>query len=356
MAQKKKHVSLTRIITYTPTHIISTIATIAMLFMIVWYPLSKFFTRDPVPEFIANVPKRQAAGVQATTRVKAGLHYENFREFDILKNKFVADVIVWFLFDPTAISLDTIGKFSFERGEIKWRSEPNTRMIGSKLFARYDVRVDFSTNLDHARFPLTDHRIYLVLLNQYLSPSEAIFDASRSGFSTSKSLYTGGWKPTKRTIFTGYSQARLDKHDVRTKVSHPRVIFGLAFRRTGFRKSFLVFVPIFLLFFLGLFSLLIDIRKNERLATGLSTASMTALLAYRFVIERISPEVGYFTLTDHLYTIFLGLTFIVFLLNIFSVKYLKKYDFIHVIKCASFLAMQVGLLVFWYWIIFYWGT
>ena len=59
-------------------------------------------------------------------RVNAGLRINNMREFDFINNKFAFDGIVWFVFDPAIVSLDTISNFAFERAEIKSKSAPET--------------------------------------------------------------------------------------------------------------------------------------------------------------------------------------------------------------------------------------
>ena len=48
-------------------------------------------------------------------------------------------------------------------------------------------------------------------------------------------------------------------------------------------------------------------------------AIVTAILAYRFVIESISPkDVGYFMLSDQLFFLFLGLISLIFVVNIIN--------------------------------------
>lgn len=354
MAPKHEISAYARIVRKNYLHIFAVIATLIVIASLVRGPMVDFFTTNPMPELIPYTPKRQTVAGGAASKISIGLHISNFREFDILKNKFIADFLIWFEFDPSAISLDTISKFNFDRGEIKSRSEPITRMIGNKLFAKYKARVEFASNLDHKFFPINDHRIDITIVNDYVSPDEALFSSSVAGFSISPSTYTGGWLPVRKSTHEGYARASLDKFDRRKHIAHPRVVFSIDFERAGYRKLFLIFVPIFLLFFLGLFSLIVDIQENNRLALTLSTASLTTLLGYRFVIENLSPKVGYFTLTDHLYTIFLGVSFVIFLLNIFSVQIHSHHRVIRTIKCTMFFIIQIMLLILWYWMLYHW--
>lgn len=47
--------------------------------------------------------------------------------------------------------------------------------------------------------------------------------------------------------------------------------------------------------------------------------SLTGLLVHRFVIDRLSPDIGYFTIVDYLYLVFLFSTFIVLVFNVYEI-------------------------------------
>ncbi|MBA2307439.1 hypothetical protein H0W26_04875, partial [Candidatus Dependentiae bacterium] len=118
--------------------------------------------KDILPEILPITPTKLAEFGGFPTSVKVGLFIRDFSEFDILKNEFIFAGIVTFEFDPAVIALETLGKFSFQRGEIIQISPPFTELRSGLLFARYAVRVKFKTGLNHAYFPLSGYRVSIV--------------------------------------------------------------------------------------------------------------------------------------------------------------------------------------------------
>ena len=84
---------------------------------------------------------------------------------------------------------------------------------------------------------------------------------------------------------------------------------------------------------------------------SLSTGTLTGLIAYRFVIERVVPNVGYFTLTDHIYNLFLLIIFLIFVVNILAVT-LKRNDIvIRAVKGGTLLFSQAALIASFYYLL-----
>ena len=99
------------------------------------------------PDIISITPAKIKEWGGDPTVVDVGLYIQSWQEFDVLKNSFTFDGILWFQFDPALISLDTVDKFSFEKGDIEHKSEASTKLIDGKLFAEYKVRVHFNSEL-----------------------------------------------------------------------------------------------------------------------------------------------------------------------------------------------------------------
>jgi len=278
---------------------------------------TEFTSTDPKPEFSILTPEsvRDFLGSSIGSKVDAGIHIENFQEFDMRKGLFIIDMIVWFKFNPAIISLDTIGKFTFEKGEIRHKSKPEVKLINDVMFARYNVRLKFTTNLNHRLFPFNDNRIFITLVNKKVSPSELIFESYESDFYLSKNMLISGWEKVDHAVMTGYVQATLDRHDPTTKIFYPLAIYFIDFSRTSARQAFILLLPIFIVLYLMFISLTFAFdRYGTRIS--LSTGNLAALLSYRFVIENAAPKVGYFMLTDHIFNLFLGMAFFILFLNI----------------------------------------
>ncbi len=275
---------------------------------------------DPMPELMSLTPATidQLGGSPGV--VKVGLYIKDFTEFDMLANNFIFSGILWFLFDPSIVSLETLSKFSFEKGEIQFLSAPSTRIVGGKLLARYDIRVKMKTNLVYTLFPFESHTLYITLDNNFVTPGELAFESSNNEFAVSPDIRNAGWRLKDMRVNTGYSHAQLEKHPSENDVYHPRVVFALDYAHSGMRQALTILLPLILTFFMAIFSFTMDPKKNYAPVLAISMGAVTALLAYRFVIENLSPKVGYFLISDYLFFLFLMGTFVIFLINMGGLK------------------------------------
>jgi hypothetical protein len=172
------------------------------------------------------------------------------------------------------------------------------------------LRIQFTSNLDYRDFPFDNHRVVITLANGAASPDDMMFDVKKASFIFNDAIYTASWRYQKHVVFKGYSYAELDKDDANKHEAAPQVQIIMDFKG-GWRKLFIIFVPLFLLSFLSAFALILT--KDQ---IFLSLGSISGLLAHRFVIESMSPTVGYFTVSDRLYIWLLIFSFLFFLINI----------------------------------------
>ena len=169
------------------------------------YRSSLYFTStDPTPVISKLTPKILENFGGNPSIVHTGVFINDFLTFDPVKNDFLFKGIIRFEFDPAVISLDTLGKFAFERAEILERSEPYTRIINDKLFVRYDIKVRFKTQLQYSYFPFDDHKVFLQLVHSFLSPEEMIFESSSADFIVRFSTASLGWSAIDRKVRTGF--------------------------------------------------------------------------------------------------------------------------------------------------------
>lgn len=294
----------------------------SLLLMIIFYnPVTEFQTHDDYPPIISLTPQRviEFGGTPAT--VITGMYIRDFPEFDMVKGIFVVDATVWFRFNPQLISLDRVSEFTFEKAEIVHKSEPYTRIDGKNLFARFDMRLKFNMPFNYSSFPLDDHRLNFTLANHFLSPSDAVFATSRSNLIVSPEIQVDGWDYVDKQIKTGYSEDKLDPNDVQQNVYHPRVIFSIDYERAGIRHIVSIFLPLLVIFFIALFSFSLNpITATVYNIVAMSSAAVTALIAYRFVIENMSPNVGYFMISDFIFIYFLLATSVILFVNVFGFK------------------------------------
>ncbi len=316
--------------------------------------LSLFRPLEKMTQLLSITPKKIKEWGGEPTIVQVGLYITNWHEFDVRDNHFVFDGVLWFQFDPALISLDTVGKFSFEKGEILKKSKPDTKLIDGKLFAEYEIRLRFTTNLIHHRFPLDDHRIFISMINTFVSPSEVIFKVNKSSFSISESVFIPDWKQIDYDVKSGYERQDIDKYDKRKVIRNPKVVFILDFRRSGVSLIMIILLPIFLIFFIGLFSFSFDPELAQMPIVLIATTTLTSLVAYRFIIQRMSPTVGYFLLSDLMFTLFLAFSFVVFVIGVNLVKSGKLQHTLVVARGVTFLLFHISFIVLWCYFLFYW--
>ena len=221
-------------------------------------------------------------------------------------------------------------------------------MIQGKLFVKYDIRVKFTTNLNYEYFPLDNHKVYLVFSNLSLSPNEVIFESSYNRFIVSDKIIISGWISPNRTVKSGYSLSALDKADSTKTIYTPILMFALEYQRMTLRNAFTIFLPLLLLFYITTFCFSLDPEKYFRAIISLNAASISSLLAYRFVIENMSPKVGYFMLSDYVFFLFLVsvcLTFVLSSIFMFFDEWYKRIicSFLHLVVMAGI----IYLFFFW---------
>lgn len=319
-------------------------------FMLAIYPYIRYYPLENSIPIMPITPEKIREWGAVPTRVKTGLYINNFPSLDFVNNNFVFDGILWFEFDPALISLNTVSKFSFDKGEILSISEPYTQLTGNKFFARYMLRVNFKTDLNYTLFPFDDHRVDIILVNRSIDPSEMIFSSYSPYFETAPSAQFSGWYLYDLLVNTGYYESILDRSGIQKAVAQPRVVFSLCLRRHGTRNILLILLPLFIIYFISLFSFAFDPEKNPGTIFSLASAGVTGLLSYRFVIEGMSPKVGYFVLSDKIFILFLLSALFEFAFAAMLVSIGKLTPYLSILRGLAYIAINTIFLIAWYYL------
>lgn len=321
-----------------------------------YFKLKKFITTDPYPA-IKNFHPFKRSELISMVVVTAGMTIKNFSTFDVKENKFTMNAIVWFEFNPTLISLEQVSAFSFEN-IIQYqllKSEPEIKRKGVLLFVKYNVQVSFSSKFDRRLFPIGDHVLYIVLKNEEITVSDALFRIQNSSFTSSPHLNTPSYEIRDSSAQVGYEESDFFVGSKKLAIRHPAIVFTLSLKRQGFRLATLIFLPILIILSFGLFALVLPSTMIYSSA-ALAVSCITGLLGYRFVIEGISPRVGYFTLTDYIYNTILFAAFITFLVD--SMRVLSGGDTrIYIeLRHVWYVLSYLILIVVVYYYLFHWAT
>ncbi len=282
-----------------------------------------FNTNDEIPSLIIIDAAKQKEFGAFTVKVKTGLFIKNFPNFDIIRNTFLIDCLVWFELYPDEIMLNMVEKFSFNNGRIVHRSSPDIKIDQGKMIVTYDVRVECKSNMRYDRFPFEDHRITLMITNAYVTPSEMFFEVTENAFKIAPNIFISNWRVKDYATDAGYMISKLEEQDDLKEQSYPIALFTINFQKSGIRKILIIFLPLFFAIFFSFLSLFMNAKNNFGRYSA-SISGVTSLIGYRFVIEQMMPDVGYFTLADSLYILLLSIAFIIFIFQIFFTRYIEK--------------------------------
>ncbi len=319
-----------------------------IIFLILLYkPFVEFHPNDKAPALHPiNQQVLDAWGKQPVP-VKTGMTITDIIKFDTIKSEFTINAIVWFIYDSTTISQETINKFEFSKGEFITKSEPRLSIIeGKTVLAQYTIRLQFGSLFDYVRFPLDDHQIFLYLTNPAVSAQEVIYVADPKDYIVANTITMAGWNIVGNTVSTGYLEIDLGSNK---NIDQPFVHFTIDISKQDIRQLALILFPLLFLFFMGLFSFSVP---NAEISVTMPIASIGGLFAYSFVIQTLAPSVGYLMLSDSLFLFFLVTTFIIFLVSALSAvsKNIISRRTLNNIEGITILLLYIAFVVYWYYL------
>lgn len=331
-------------ITSIPVQIALLIISFIILALCLYKPITHFQPIDSKPS-IETLD--ESAAHSEIVRIQTGLTITDFLKFDAIKNEYQVNAIIWFSFDPKKVSLDVIEKFSFTKGDLIKKSDPViTQMPDGKTTALYYIRVQFTTIPNYKRFPLDDHYLFLNVTNTALNKVNAIFDVAPDGFLLSENIYVPGWKIVEHSARSGFASVM---NAPGSTVMQPKASFALGLSKQDYRQLLLIILPLLLIFYFGIFAFSI---KDIVLAITLVLASVSGLMAYSFVMQTLSPQVGYLMLSDYMFLLFLATIFIVFFVTALDAtpEHILSKKAVLRIKGITIIVLYATLIILWYYL------
>ena len=336
--------------------IIVPILTVFIVALLILLHQKHLVTTDPVPENVFIVPLEIAEVSSSFSIIKTGFILSGVPLVNPKDNEFVVEGFLWFEYDPARISLENISKFSVMNGDIEYKSEPKVEVRGNNLLVKYLVKIRFSSKLDYSLFPFDNHRIYFTLINRFFNPHETTYVTTKTNFVVPKNISIPGWEITGHQVVFGTSPKIESLGDLYE--TYPQVIFILELQKNSLGTIFTIIVPLFIMFLIALASILQTsvIRGGYGKENfnwnhyNVSIGNLAAVLAYRFVIQTLSPEVGYLTVCDYFY-IFVLCAAVVSLIMPFVAIYVS-YKISRIISCSLIVFLNVILIVMTYYLLF----
>jgi hypothetical protein len=271
-----------------------------------------------IPDKRTVVHRVSAQEKNRATAVTVGLHVNGFPSFSFIKNEFMIDGILWFKFQQGTVSLRTIEGFSLqnsllqENGTLIYKSPPIVKIIGKEVLVSYHMQTTFKTDLNFKNFPLENHRLNIIVQNKNATPYELYFESDENKLTIAEDNLVLDWEPGATNVQTGYMQADLETNNSAATIRYPVAVFSIDFEGIGLKDLISLYFPMFLLFFLAFFCLLIEISDISRLAY--IAAAIPILVLFRLVIDGVSPAIGYSTHVDFVFywLVFLSLFLLFF--------------------------------------------
>lgn len=295
-------------------HAVCTAITSCIVVILVYINLQYFDAQEQIPQ-VETVPT--LALNKDIPHIRTGIFIRDISEFDIIKDKFTFNVVVWFAFDPKKIAQELVSQFVFEKAKEEFRSDVVMRLNSEdERIIEYTLTLSTSMSLNYRHFPLDDHRLSLTLGNYVIPPTQGIFVTESDWIVMNPEIHVEGWKYVNKEAVAGHFINSVNPNNSVQTFDHGRVVFSLDFERSGIRHMVSVILPMLIIFFVTLFSFSIRPAESDYYnVVSLSVASIMALIAYRFVIETVSPSTAYFTLSDYVFMFFLVATIGVLFIN-----------------------------------------
>lgn len=294
--------------------------------------------------------------------VQVGLHIKTFPEFSIAKGTFVLDALVWFRFAASTEALNTLENFTIQNSQLldskgmMHKSKPIVKLLGDDVLVAYNVQLKFQSALVYKKYPLENHRVNITLVNETVTPQQLVFTTKSNYLTLSNEIMVEDWIPVNVHAQSGYLQSSLDKQDPKLTVDYPCVGFSIDFDRVGSRSLTSLYFPLFVLFIIGLLSLMINILDIARL--GMISASLPMLVLYRLVIDANFPAIAYATHIDVVFysLVLLSLPILIFQIYVaFEAQRINKISdekdqdeaktFLEKINTLVFISILISLVV-----------
>lgn len=243
-------------------------------------------------------------------KVAVGLYINNFSKFSFYNNKFIFNGVVWFRAPKGKMDIETLGNFRVHSGEILQKSKPFIKHIENDVVICYKVTIQFMTFLNYKYFPFSDHQLNIVIENWGMSPEEIVFVSDKKDFRHSDHLFVSSWKLSQQEVRTGIIEATLQEGKHPMNLDHPSVVFTMKFENLGFKKFITLYLPLFLMFFMTLFTLLINVTRYD-VRLSLVATNVAAVILFRMVINSLGPKTNMITVMDSTYFVLVAQSIVV---------------------------------------------
>lgn len=269
--------------------LILSILTIFFIINSVQIMIKRFNSTDDLPRILRLESDDQGFLPKS---IKCGFFLKKFLEFNHINNKFVATGSVWFESLPEIVNY--LDDFSIGQGSIVSKSKPLQLIVNGINIVKYEVKIEFFANLTYKYFPLEDHLIFFSISNQHLAEKGFALKSSMKDFNISNDVNVDGWELSSHNVISGYENVELGEGSFYNNY----VVFLMDFKQTSNRLFLLLIMPLLICLLISILSFSFDSKWLELTPGSVHFSCLTAMIAYRYVIESSSPRVSYYIFSD----------------------------------------------------------
>ncbi len=298
--------------------LISASILIALIFIFAW-------SRSKISDSVVQLTDFTPEQLDAKPHVEVSLYINSFSKFEVVENDFIVNITLWFLFEKDAVKESLIEKFSFENFTIVEKSPAiiETTKDGKTLMS-YDVRLAGKGNFDYRYYPFDFHRLNLILVYKDYIAEQPIYTTQLKNLHINQGVYTKDWVGTKADARYGTAIQKIDYEGDVKNISYEKMVFSVNLERKSLKPLLVTFLPLFLIFFIGLLSLTFDVLTQFTVILSLSLGSTTALIFYLDSLQKVSPVTDTFTFVDIIYIFLLFIIISTFIFQVIAMNFLSN--------------------------------
>jgi len=252
--------------------------------------------------------------------IYTGLIIHNFVESDIIKNNISIDATISFAYDPKKVTREQIGQFGFDEATTE-KCQIYYAQYKDLEIATFDIQVRSKMDFNFKAYPLDDHRFWFSLKNSALPIEKYCFKVLPHAFSLGSRMTINNCRAENVNAQAGFVAREVILPESRHEMYSSRAVFSVDCNPVDMRHFLSIFLPMYLIFFLTLFSFSFGYSEHVTDVPSIAAAGVPALFAYRFVIETISPDVSYFMISDYLFFLYLVLSLLTFISVSWALNY-----------------------------------
>jgi len=261
-----------------------------------------------LPAFVFPVEAKNPSNVEV------GVWLVNVEKVDLASNSYRLDFYLWFRFNSSEVSLESMKDFEFINGA------PSKDLItATEGYLEYRVRGDFIKTFDFSRYQFETHELTVELEHKNLNATYLqLTEDSSSNIDETASV--AGWN-------LGNFETQVTEHSYGDE-AYSRFVFSLSLSRPALSSFIKSVLPIAVITTISLLAFFIS-PQNFAQRIGLGVTTLLSATAFHLSLIGGIPPTGYLTLADRMmlsvYTIFLyNLSASVYIMRLVDTKKMEQ--------------------------------